>query len=929
MMKRLRWTSPAVGWFLFVLCASCLVTLARVYENGSPQGGAATSTATVTNEHDPVALPVAQSATSGVKKLQGVTNEFKGTLNVATTDVDTLKAFVWGGGTPPLGPGDGHESRIFDAENTISSQGSKITSATGTLASVTGELAVVTGQLAEVTGTLAIVTGQYSIVTAQYAVVTGQLAAVTGQVAAVTQQIAVVTGQVGVVEREITILTGQVASVTQDLSVVTGRVAVITQQLAVVTGQLSTATQDLAVVTGKVGVIEVQITTVTGQVSVVTGQVAVITQQLAVVTGQLANVTQDLASATSRIGVAELKIVTVTGTVAIVTQDLAVATQQLAEVTGTLAVVTQDLAVATGQIGVVQRQLYVVTGQVASVTQDLAVVTGQVGAVLIQITTITQQVSAVTGQVAIATGQLAVVTGTLAVVTQDLAVATGQIGVIDGKLTTVTDQVAVATQTLATVTQQLAEVTGTLAVVTQDLAVVTSQLANATQDIGRIEAGTGTVVWSANQLVNAPAGGASPVVTGRLEGAESALRGMTTKVNDITGDLPSLTNRVLGLEASSRSGSNRFGKVEGFTNDAHTAYGWGDWGDETNKFVPTNRVVKTTTTSNDTQVFTTKAVKDLLATKGAGTDSGSLHTNGDNRMMAPLNANEKPITNADMIYGKISGGNGDSLSVQNGWLNDENGTHVMDWDLQWLISGADNLKSIDWSLRTAYDGTGTNEIFTWQGPDLEAKRDIDLNGNSIKGIATNSLTFSNGQKISAQEYSDTTNKAEQAYGWGTHAKTYPCFKLDLGGSWIDFEIKGSTNNFTTLVYYYVSSAANSSDCTGDGTYQTADDDYPFTFFADDHATTPGTRPVCRWRRATAHSAILGQISNVATEVEWVYFYPSRQCEYPASRWMSEDNTNLVWSYVRCNGALYETNASGTATHWNMIEPTWKKQRKNP
>src|ERR1035437_4410006 len=39
--------------------------------------------------------------------------------------------------------------------------------------------------------------------------------------------------------------------------------------------------------------------------------------------------------------------------------------------------------------------------------------------------------------------------------------------------------------------------------------------------------------------------------------------------------------------------------------------------------------------------------------------------------------------------------------------------------------------------------------------------------------------------------------------------TFPVLRLELGGQWADFELKATTNNFQTLVYYIMSSGTNS------------------------------------------------------------------------------------------------------------------------
>ncbi|MDD5707414.1 MAG: hypothetical protein PHR35_15940 [Kiritimatiellae bacterium] len=146
--------------------------------------------------------------------------------------------------------------------------------------------------------------------------------------------------------------------------------------------------------------------------------------------------------------------------------------------------------------------------------------------------------------------------------------------------------------------------------------------------------------------------------------------------------------------------------------------------------------------------------------------------------------------------------------------------------------------------------------------------------------------------------------------------TYPVLRLELGGSWTDFEIKASTNNFETLVYYYISSGANDSGL---------DDADPYTYYCDDHAVD-----VRKWIGVPPHTALATQILSPNTEVECVYFWPSHACEVEWTNWMSQHNTNLVWSWVRFDGVAFEMNASGTRQHWNPVRPErWERARTVP
>ncbi|MFZ4397937.1 MAG: hypothetical protein ACOYOU_20185, partial [Kiritimatiellia bacterium] len=153
---------------------------------------------------------------------------------------------------------------------------------------------------------------------------------------------------------------------------------------------------------------------------------------------------------------------------------------------------------------------------------------------------------------------------------------------------------------------------------------------------------------------------------------------------------------------------------------------------------------------------------------------------------------------------------------------------------------------------------------------------------------------------------------------GASGGGYPVFELRLGGPWTDFEIKASTNNFAggDMVYFYASGNAND---------YGADDPDPYTYYCDDFAAD-----VRKWVSVAPHTAIATVLRNPLTEVETVYFYPSRSCQKAADGWMLKTNTHLVWSWVRYGAIGYETNANGTASHWNPIRPqSWEISRTVP
>jgi hypothetical protein len=146
--------------------------------------------------------------------------------------------------------------------------------------------------------------------------------------------------------------------------------------------------------------------------------------------------------------------------------------------------------------------------------------------------------------------------------------------------------------------------------------------------------------------------------------------------------------------------------------------------------------------------------------------------------------------------------------------------------------------------------------------------------------------------------------------------TYPVLRLELGGAWTDFELKASTNNFESMVYYVQSSTTNA----------VADDTNVWVYFTDDYSTD-----VRQWHKAEVATPIGTQLEDpVNSEVEYVMVCPSHECAIDWTSWMSRMNNRLIWSYVRFDGINLEMNATGTKSHWNPVVPVeWRRERIAP
>lgn len=145
---------------------------------------------------------------------------------------------------------------------------------------------------------------------------------------------------------------------------------------------------------------------------------------------------------------------------------------------------------------------------------------------------------------------------------------------------------------------------------------------------------------------------------------------------------------------------------------------------------------------------------------------------------------------------------------------------------------------------------------------------------------------------------------------------FPVLRLELGGQWTDFELKASTNNFQSLVYYVMSSGTNA--YTSDASV--------WVYFTDDYAAD-----VRKWQKSAPATAIGSQLVDpVNSEVEFAVVCPSHECKEAWQGWMSRTNAQLVWSYVRYDGIALEMNATGTKSHWNPVVPVeWRTARVAP
>ena len=146
--------------------------------------------------------------------------------------------------------------------------------------------------------------------------------------------------------------------------------------------------------------------------------------------------------------------------------------------------------------------------------------------------------------------------------------------------------------------------------------------------------------------------------------------------------------------------------------------------------------------------------------------------------------------------------------------------------------------------------------------------------------------------------------------------TYPVLRLELGENWTDFEVKASTDNFSSLIYHIISTT-NSPPSIGDTNV--------LVYFTDDCTSDPR-----QWRASGIATPIYSQLASTGSVVNYVLVYPSHECGRNWQDWMSRTNARLVWSFARLDAIGSERNVAGTKMRWNAVVPVeWRKERVAP
>ncbi len=229
-------------------------------------------------------------------------------------------------------------------------------------------------------------------------------------------------------------------------------------------------------------------------------------------------------------------------------------------------------------------------------------------------------------------------------------------------------------------------------------------------------------------------------------------------------------------------------------------------------------------------------------------------------------------------------------------------------------AGSNGLDGVDGS--NGVDGVASTITVAWVSNGLPGSVASVINVGSSNAAALGFVIPAGSNGADGAQGATGPQGPAGSNGVGALSATYPVFRLPMGGAWTDFELKASTNNFTNLVYFCISSGTNT---FGFG------DTNALIYFSDDYQAD-----VRAWRKSPPGSNIYAQLSSTNAVIDTIYVFPSHDCQVVWSNWMSQTNKNLVWSWVRFDGFDFEKNFDGTKQRWNLIQPdNWELERKTP
>jgi|GEM_PF-3604391 len=199
---------------------------------------------------------------------------------------------------------------------------------------------------------------------------------------------------------------------------------------------------------------------------------------------------------------------------------------------------------------------------------------------------------------------------------------------------------------------------------------------------------------------------------------------------------------------------------------------------------------------------------------------------------------------------------------------------------------------------------------------------LSASGQTLPASRTSSVTVNSAGTVVApasfwtQGVSGLTDAQSDALAAKLEAlRLFPVLVVPLNdsgnGTFTDFDLKASTDNFQSLVYWFNSAAA---------AWDSADPD-PLIFIIRPEPSLKA------WFRVNAAQAISGQLQAGQAKPLQIIVAPSKITG--SANWMFSGNAALKWTFRRKTAVAVETDSQGREV-WHPIIPTeWRRQRPTP
>ena len=180
-------------------------------------------------------------------------------------------------------------------------------------------------------------------------------------------------------------------------------------------------------------------------------------------------------------------------------------------------------------------------------------------------------------------------------------------------------------------------------------------------------------------------------------------------------------------------------------------------------------------------------------------------------------------------------------------------------------------------------------------------------------------------------------------------RRWPVFLLPVPAGYYDIELKASTNDFKSLVYYTSTTGATTNQWNQSINNYTTDSGREVFYFDDIRCgDISGTRTADRraWVRHSKAWSIYTDIiarnarknegtqaaSLIADEkIRYIMICPNfDQTKNEPEKWMYESNDKLSWVYLAFSAIGHEKGPDGNVDKWNLCAPIrWNKKMYNP